>query len=156
MRHKELPLIVEINKRICIYLFAGRSRPTVRHLHISVIFDTENTDCQKLKVKANDSSLRVAPLPMNEFGGGALGVWLVVVVVVAVIDRCLGEEGVYATARMRNEVSIGNIFCIMKFSQKLDLRKLVCKILSSNWYSCRSFHFNSFGKITSVCFWFGG
>lgn len=33
-----------------------------------------------------------------------------VVVAVAVIGRCLGEEGVYATARMRNEVSIGNIF----------------------------------------------
>lgn len=139
-----------------MHLFKRWSVSTVRHLHISVIFDTENTDCQKWKWRRMTRVWRVAPLPMNEFGGGALGVWLVVVVVVAVIGRCLVEEGVCATGRMRNEVSIGNIFCLMKFSQKLDLRKLVCKIVSSNWYSWRSFHFNSFGKITSVCVWLGG
>lgn len=47
-----------------------------------------------------------------------------VVVVVAVIGRCLGEEGVYATGRMRNEVSIGNIFLCYEIFPEVRFAKI--------------------------------
>lgn len=47
-----------------------------------------------------------------------------VVVAVAVIGRCLGEEGVYATARMRNEVSIGNIFLYYEIFPEVRFAKI--------------------------------